>query len=244
MKKYFITSDIHSFYTIWMDALIKAGFDIDNKEHILIIIGDVFDRGDESKQLLDFLTHFDKERLILIRGNHEDLFLEMIYQGYSGYREMVNGTFKTYRDLFDRIDIMPLYEFKETDLYKLITNMIDYYETDNYIFTHGFLPTKTENGKTRIDENFRELPEYYWHYARWTNGMEEYEEVKDDFIDKYLVVGHFHTSYGHANIEGDGTEFGKDANFDIYRRGKLIAIDACTAFSKRVNVLVLNEDEI
>ena len=244
MKKYFITSDIHSFYTLWMNALKEAGFELDNNEHILIIVGDLFDRGKEAKELLDFLTNFDKERLILIKGNHEDLFMEMIYQGHEDYRHIINGTYRTYYDLYNREDIMDLYEFRETDLYKLITSMIDYYETPHYVFTHGFLLTITENGVTRINERFRELPEYFWRDARWTNGIEEYEEVKDNFIDKTLVVGHYHTSYGHANINNDGDEFGPKANFGIYRKDRFIAIDGCIALSKKVNVLVLNEDEI
>ena len=110
MKKYFITSDIHSFYTLWMNALKEAGFELDNNEHILIIVGDLFDRGKEAKELLDFLTNFDKERLILIKGNHEDLFMEMIYQGHEDYRHIINGTYRTYYDLYNR-DSNILYKY-------------------------------------------------------------------------------------------------------------------------------------
>ena len=48
MKKYFVCSDIHGFYKEWMSSLDEVGFDINNNEHILIVLGDIFDRGRES----------------------------------------------------------------------------------------------------------------------------------------------------------------------------------------------------
>ena len=81
MKTYFITSDIHSFYTIFYETLISKGFDVNNKNHILIICGDAFDRGSESRQLLDFIYKLHKQnRLIYIRGNHEDLLEDCLFQ--------------------------------------------------------------------------------------------------------------------------------------------------------------------
>ena len=81
MKTYFVTSDIHSFYNLFHKALIEKGFDINNKDHILIICGDCFDRGNESKELLDFIYDlYKQDRLIYIKGNHEDLLEECLYQ--------------------------------------------------------------------------------------------------------------------------------------------------------------------
>ena len=42
MKKYFVTSDIHGFYDEFMASLDRAGFDIINPDHILVICGDIF----------------------------------------------------------------------------------------------------------------------------------------------------------------------------------------------------------
>ena len=68
MKKYFVSSDIHSFYTPFIKELIKTGFDLNNEEHILIICGDLFDRSDESLKIYEFIKSLPKERRILIRG--------------------------------------------------------------------------------------------------------------------------------------------------------------------------------
>ena len=62
-----MASDIHSFYTPFIKELNKTGFDLNNEEHILIICGDLFDRGSESLKLYEFIKT-QKERRILIRG--------------------------------------------------------------------------------------------------------------------------------------------------------------------------------
>ena len=66
MKKYFVASDIYSFYTPFIKELNKTGFDLNNEEHILIICGDLFDRGSESLKLYEFIKTLPKERRILI----------------------------------------------------------------------------------------------------------------------------------------------------------------------------------
>lgn len=37
MKKYFVSSDIHSFFPQWIKALESHGFDRNNDEHIIIV---------------------------------------------------------------------------------------------------------------------------------------------------------------------------------------------------------------
>ena len=75
--KYFVSADIHSFYDEWMVALDKAMFDIENPEHKIIICGDLFDRGRQPKEIIDFVLR-NKEKIIYIKGNHEDLLEELI----------------------------------------------------------------------------------------------------------------------------------------------------------------------
>ena len=83
--KYFVSSDIHGFFDEWMLALKREHFDINNPEHKIIVCGDLFDRGRRPKQIIDFiLSH--KDKIIVIRGNHEDLLEQKgrYYQLYTG----------------------------------------------------------------------------------------------------------------------------------------------------------------
>jgi len=95
MKTYFITSDTHSFFDELQSALNKAGFDINNSDHIFVLCGDLFDRGYQSSQLYDFILSIPKERRILIRGNHEYLFKEALCKYYPDYYDFSNGTVRS-----------------------------------------------------------------------------------------------------------------------------------------------------
>ena len=55
-KKIFAVSDIHGHYMEWKLALDEAGFSPDNKEHLLIVCGDFFDRGDENVSVFNYLN--------------------------------------------------------------------------------------------------------------------------------------------------------------------------------------------
>ena len=58
---------------------------------------------------------------------------------------------------------------------------------------------------------------------------------------KTVVCGHFHCSYGHCHYENKGSEFGEDADFSPYIAPGIIAIDACTAYSRKMNCVVIRD---
>ena len=75
-KKFFVTSDVHSFFDELMTALTEKGFDRGNKDHILCICGDLFDRGTQPRQLFEFVKELRaQDRLIYVAGNHESLIV-------------------------------------------------------------------------------------------------------------------------------------------------------------------------
>ena len=73
------------------------------------------------------------------------------------------------------------------------------------------------------------------------NGMDAAQTADEE---KTILCGHWHCSYGHAKYEQKGSEFGPDADFTPYYGPHVIALDACTAHSKRINVLVLEDDPL
>lgn len=94
-KKYFVMSDVHSYYTAMKTALDQAGYNINDENHVFILCGDAFDRGDETLKVLKFLQSIPKERRVLIRGNHE-LLLKQCYERGAFYTEdEYNGTART-----------------------------------------------------------------------------------------------------------------------------------------------------
>lgn len=58
----------------------------------------------------------------------------------------------------------------------------------------------------------------------------------------FIMCGHWHCSWGHKYIHNDGQDFGKGANFEPFIDTGICALDACTAYSRKVNCVVLEEE--
>ena len=93
MPKFFVMSDIHSYYDEMIEALNVAGYDENNNDHWIIVCGDLFDRGPKPCEMLKFFEN--RARTILIRGNHEDLLEECCYRGFPYDFDESNGTYTT-----------------------------------------------------------------------------------------------------------------------------------------------------
>lgn len=97
-KKYFVCSDIHGFYDLFLQELSNKGFDINNENHIIICCGDLFDRGPDPVKLFDFVKSLGS-RFIYIKGNHEYLLEDCLDEMTRGYipsdHHWDNGTVDT-----------------------------------------------------------------------------------------------------------------------------------------------------
>ena len=259
MKKYFAVSDVHSFYSDMMEALNSKGYDKHNPEHIVVICGDAFDRGDESSKMFKWLKHQHKNnRLIYVRGNHEDLIIKLVEDieklRHIGTHHISNGTLKTISDIMDcsKFDILnncynkKIFANYINDLITFIDDVtVDYFELGKTVFVHGWVPTTSDNkGQIYVHENWRDGG---WNDARWDNGMEMFHF---DILppDKEMIVcGHWHTSFGWSNYEKKCSEWNEDAIFDPYIKYSkdckhlIVAIDGCTAYTRQVNCVVFDE---
>lgn len=259
--KYYVVSDIHSYYTATIEALTEQGFFNDTEPHKLIICGDLFDRGDESKEMQDFvLDLIKKDEVILIRGNHEDLFMELYRNANYWFNRDIfyshharNGTVKTVAaltgantdDLLNAEKMSAL--MKKTPFYTtIIPKTINYYETKTHIFVHGWIPCKKGVGyKSKLlyyNDNWRQATEEEWEESRWLNGMDAWHQGVVE-VNKVIICGHWHTSYGHSQIRNDCPEFGPDADFSPFMDIGILAIDGCVALTNKVNCVVIHDEE-
>lgn len=250
--KYYVTADVHGYFSQMKKALEEAGFFDDTEPHKLIVLGDLFDRGKEAKKLQSFvLDLMRRDEAILIKGNHEDLLVELatVDQGAAYRHHVQNGTYETGLQLTDfhsGIAFLRPLDFAEviqaTPLFReIIPAMVDYYETEKHVFVHGWIPCiRDRDGKYSSIVQWREASKDEWAKARWYNGMAAAaQSVTVD--DKTVVCGHWHTSYGHSQLDGKGSEFGAEADFSPYYAPGIIALDACTAHSGKVNCILIEE---
>ena len=201
--KYFVVSDIHSFYTELKYALDRAGFDKTNKDHTLIVIGDVFDRGNETLEVYKFLSSIPKKRCILIKGNHEFLFRDLLNKDYPESHDFSNHTVDTFCQIAHR-DIGDLHcgdvSWKEITDYVKSSKIwawlkskqwVNYFEVGPYIFTHSFIPVQIKeqykqalwiygpynlSGKAfNYWEDWRNAEDYVWEDATWGDPIDYYK---------------------------------------------------------------------
>lgn len=253
MVKLFVTSDIHSHFKIFINELKAKGFDEYNTEHWLVVSGDVFDRGDESEDLLYYLMSL--KRVIIVKGNHDILLEECCKRGFPYSHDYSNGTVKTINDIggagegrsFDECCIRT---WNKLARYREL--LVNYFETQNYIFVHSWIPcynalqshpadkwiTLTKN---EYMEDWRNANDVEWEEAMWGNPFKKYFEGLNK-TGKTIVFGHWHCSTGHRMDGKCKTEFEEDAIWEPFYGTNIIGIDRCTAYTGKCNVIVI-EDE-
>lgn len=264
--RYFVVSDIHSHYDELIKALNEAKFDINNDNHILISLGDVWDRGSQSILVMNFiLSLLDKKRCILIKGNHDDFIIDMIKRNHLIDRDYRYGIFETFNELanytlnknVNREYILTNFESvvkkirKNKNITRLLNSMINYYELGDYVFVHGFIPIDLNYGYPMYKLKWKEANENEWYKARFYNGIELCSEYNIKIPNKTIVVGHYHCSYGNIRLENgfnidnnkaNKLEFSDLKYFKPYYNDGIIAIDACVYETKMINCLILDID--
>lgn len=258
--KYFIVSDVHSYYRILREALKEKGFDENNPDHTLVVLGDLLDRGPSPIECLNFVNFLPRK--ILIRGNHEDLLENCLIRGECREHDYKNGTVNTILDLADAYH--QNYETINThaDVFKWAKknkswlqykkSLIDYAEIGDHIFVYGWIPCissdkniyHTRGVSFTFDENWRQDD---WCAARWMNGMDAWQQgIRVE--GKTIYCGHWHTSWGHHYIDKTSEEWPNKystnpehrvADFSSFIHEGIVAVDACTAVSHAINCFIL-----
>ena len=251
--KFFVVSDVHSFYDEMIAALKEKNFELDNPEHQIIVCGDLFDRGPDARKTLDFMKRMHKEgRFHYVCGNHEELLFDCIQdiirgRGISSHHYH-NGTVDTIVQLtgINKYDLdMHLFDFQKfnediSEVTDFISECaVDYVEIGDYIFVHGWVPAYANI------EDFRNASADDWSQARWENGMRMWHNPHCRVPGKTVVCGHYHCSWGHSHLRQTHKEFPNKSlknwkeSFEPFIDKGIVAIDACTAYSGICNCWVL-----
>jgi hypothetical protein len=196
------------------------------------------------------------ERKILVKGNHDILFEDCCTRGFPYAHDKSNGTVKT---IYALGNIGEGYEFDEycqtawnrTARYREL--LVNYFETQNYIFVHSWIPTITSgaskpwhtlNKYYEYKEDWRDATKAEWEEAMWGNPFFKAQDGMNK-TGKIIVFGHWHCSLGHLiSSDGELSEFGENACWDVYKNDdwKIIGLDKCTAHTGKVNVLVIEDN--
>ena len=259
--KYFIVSDIHGYCDYLIRDLLKEGYERENQNHTLIILGDILDRGTQPKETLDFLMTVPKDNLIMVKGNHEYLLEKLLKKKEINRVDIINGTASTLFNLLDYnyIEGNPFKcrkfrkSVKSNAYLKWLKNykFKNFYKLDKFILVHSFIPlyNKTPFNIYHLYGEYKRNLEYIPNWGTVKLDKQTWEEAtwgcpymlfKDGFFKEeskkgnVLVCGHWRTSDFFRAYK-------KEVSNDIFYSPHLIAIDGNTPISEKVNVLVLEE---
>jgi serine/threonine protein phosphatase 1 len=141
----FVISDIHGNNELFREALKEIGFE---KEDKLILLGDLIDRGIDSKGVLDSVIQLLESgyNIECLRGNHEQMLLDAPLSKNHLNHWLLNGGDQT------------LYSFRINSIKKIppkylnLINGFKYFDEDeNFVFAHAALNMKIADPLMDID---------------------------------------------------------------------------------------------
>ena len=239
MTTLFALSDIHGFYQPMRQALDGAGYDPDNPDHLLVCCGDYFDRGPDNDKVLQFFLR--APRAIRLRGNHDQRMMDILSQRYVQSYDYGNGTVDTLHQLFGCDCVAHGGIFMTPaghPTYRLVMDFLQstryYYECDDCIFTHGWLPVDATNPRAvRLLPDWRHATDKDWRHAMWLEWQQLYPVAAARPEGKTLVCGHRSANMGYWF---DTTRDAHD--YTTFVGDGVVVLDACTVQSGLVNVWV------
>ena len=233
--KYFFVSDIHGQYDRLIDALDAAQFDKD--KDTLVSLGDAFDRGEQSLEVLQFLLSCPNK--ILIWGNHDlrlrDLMSERSYVQMYDYHNGVLETMQSFLGWGEKLTSIQIgLDFLNTreiaaQLWQYFDKCVYAAEWSNLIAAHAWIP---------FSDPWQEASRAEWYETTWENTQYCYEHYLK-YLPKPIIVGHWHAWRFRERKEGS-IDFSTFYSGD----GKFIALDGCSnAAQGKVNVHIYETDE-
>ena len=179
-ERNFAISDIHGCCQTFKRLLKKIKF---KKSDHLYIIGDFINKGKDSKELFQLLRKLTMEgRLTLLRGNHEQMMLDV----YDGIKK---------RYLFEKIGgNQTLKSFKVKKVSQLPDELIEFVRSsklnlikDNYIMVHGGINFSKNDP---MNPNMEQLKLRNW-----------YHKINQDALNGRIIL------HGHSPVKRTVIEF-------------------------------------
>lgn len=249
---YFFFSDVHGEYYDLMTALKESGY-VGAAHQKLVSLGDNFDRGAYSKEMLIWLTdNMADEKLISVKGNH-DCNLQALMSGHHKWNNKVdiyNGVLKTLGSFANKnFDETKFYTQPEIDqifaefsadikmrLTFLFKESVWGIRNKDFFGVHGWIPNTKFMSR--------------WEDAVWANTEsivahpQWYLPANDNHVR--FIVGHWYAGFlRQVEDKFYPNEHVSYVSGQPYfsRGGRIIALDGCVNVFHHVNIFVVHVDD-
>ncbi len=131
-KRLFAIGDIHGCFDA-LKELVENKIQL-QKDDKLILLGDYIDRGDKSKEVVEFIIELQGKGfdVIPLIGNHESMLLDVYENEKNISRWILNGGDLTLKSF----EISSLKDI-ESKYMKFFKDLIYYYSFEDYLFVHA-----------------------------------------------------------------------------------------------------------
>ena len=218
-------SDVHGCYEPFMKLLENW-----KPEMELVILGDVIDRGKDSLKVVQQLMRLKdlyREKVTVIKGNHEDMFLNFLESPVGNGRQydMVGGgetiiSFAGDDEIMKRHieDIARVVRQRAEREIDFIKNLPLYYEFGEVLFVHAGIDAATKDWRQASEQHFM-----------WFDMMTA-DENKTGLT---IVFGHTPTRILHQDRSNNDVWISED--------GSYIGIDGGYSFGGEMNAIVIDD---
>lgn len=189
--KYIAIGDIHGRLDLLDELLLRIRLISSLKDHILMFLGDMNDRGPDSYGVIEVVKGLvEAGKAIALRGNHEDMMLEWVdwHEGDRTHYWFPNGAGKTIESYGRATKLYGMGRFPmalgKTGHYGWLKKLPYFHETDEVWFSHA--PIAADYKARRGVDDFR----LDSHSMTWTFFGNEGEPAYDH--GKLAVCGHVH----------------------------------------------------
>ena len=164
-QRAYVIGDIHGCFAAMKDLLIQIEADnhkLEASKTSLIFLGDLIDRGPESKNVLEFLCHYRPNfaDVVYITGNHEECFSRILSGHpqliYSWFESGGRGTARSYgvENLGHiHIDVKPVYSQLRNKVPRshidFLSTFKDYHVFGDYLCVHAGIKPKISLDKQK-----------------------------------------------------------------------------------------------
>ncbi|MEO4053741.1 metallophosphoesterase family protein [Solibacillus sp. CAU 1738] len=216
----FVVSDIHGMYEPFQKIL-----NYWDEESVLVILGDLIDRGEHSYEVVKKVMILKKQygnKVIYIKGNHEQMLLDYLDNPtMNNERYFKNGGVETLKSFIQNMDEEAVSENANIMLtqYEKEINFLReghlHYQIGNVLLTHAGFDSELEHWQNSIERDFIWIREHYR------------IENKTSLVN---IFGHTPTRYIH---ESDDIWVSPCKTY--------IGIDGGCVYNGQLNALLINE---
>lgn len=222
----FAIGDIHGKFTLFEQMLTHW----DEAKQQLLLIGDLGDRGEDSKSCFLLAKQLIEEKdAICLRGNHEEMlirFLKKPEENYDLY--MLNGGMKTLESFlhpgleseYSPTEMAMMILSRHPDFLPFLESLPLYYEWEEFIFAHAGVDLSKKDWKKTSASDFVWIREPF--------------HRKKNKTGKTIVFGHTPTPY----------LYGDNQTTDLWIEDHKIGIDGGAVYGGALHGVVFNATEL